>query len=789
MKTIHASTRTHYLARFCIFLIMAALIAGIAGCGPSQYNLKISSTEGGSVTVPGEGTFTYNEGTVVDLVAEADEGYRFVDWTGYVPAIADVTAAATNITLTLTMNGHYSITASITANFALDICLEIRDWYDFDAIRDNLCLSYILMNDLDSTTAGYAQLASPTANGGQGWEPIGASNHPFRGIFNGRGNEICDLFISRPSEGGVGFFGSVGEAGAIKDIGVVNVTVVIGDECVGGLVGYNRGTVSNCYSTGNVTGDFQVGGLVGRNHGTVRNSYSTGSVNGDVEVGGLVGGNEYEREGVEGTVSDSYSTGSVTGEDSIGGLVGGSWGGTVNNSYSTGSVTGKDDVGGLVGANGGTVNNSYSIGNMTGEERVGGLAGYSSGTVSNCHSIGSVIGYENVGGLVGYNNGPVSNSYYNCDEVLINGQHGITVGALFDEGFEEWLTNDRFLDVNEKLSQENGYYVVNNIKDFKELLAFGQDDTLRFRLTNDLDLAGEPNFYIPYLAGEFDGNGHKISNLSFNFSFVSKVGLFGQLASDGTAHDMAAENINITACSHVGGLVGWSEGDVSDSYSTGSVTGDEYVGGLVGSNWGTVSNSYSTGSISGNVDVGGLVGYNVGDVISSCSTGSVIGKERVGGLVGLNDGAVRNSYSSADVTGEYDVGGLVGFSEWGTVSNCYAMGDVNGDLGVGGLVGGNDGTVRNSYSTGSVTGNEDVGGLVGRNWNTVSDSFWDTETSGQATSDGGTGKITAQMQDIATFSEAIWEIVGVASPGTRNPSYVWNIVEGVTYPFLSWQPV
>jgi len=483
--------------------------------------------------------------------------------------------------------------------------LEIQTWYDLDAVRNNLAGHHILMNDLDSTTAGYEELASPTANEGRGWDPIGVFDYdePFIGSLDGGGYEIRDLFINRPHKYGVGLFSAVGGAGVVQNIGVVNFTVA-GYVPVGVLVGWNDGLVVKCYCT-----------------------------------------------------------------------------------------------------------------------------------------MGNVAGDSDVGGLVGYSARFAVNSYYNYDEVLINGQHGITVGALFDEGFEEWLTNDKFLDVNERLSQEHGYYVINNVKDFKELLAFGQDDTLRFRLTNDLDLAGEPNFYIPYLAGEFDGNGHKISNLSFNFSFVSKVGLLGQLGSDGTAHDVAAENINITACSHVGGLVGWSEGDVSDSYSTGSVTGDEYVGGLVGSNWGTVSNSYSTGSISGNVDVGGLVGYNVGDVISSCSTGSVIGKERVGGLVGLNDGAVRNSYSSADVTGEYDVGGLVGFSEWGTVSNCYAMGDVNGDLGVGGLVGGNDGTVRNSYSTGSVTGNEDVGGLVGRNWNTVSDSFWDTETSGQATSDGGTGKI------------------------------------------------
>ena len=72
-----------------------------------QYDLTISSTAGGSVITPGEGTFTYGEGTVLDLVAEIDEGYQFYDWTGDVGTIADVNAAIT----TITMNGDYDITA------------------------------------------------------------------------------------------------------------------------------------------------------------------------------------------------------------------------------------------------------------------------------------------------------------------------------------------------------------------------------------------------------------------------------------------------------------------------------------------------------------------------------------------------------------------------------------------------------------------------------------------------------------------------------------------------------
>jgi hypothetical protein len=72
-----------------------------------EYELTISSTDGGSVTTPGEGTFTYGEGDGVNIVATPDAGYRFVNWIGDVGTIADVNAATT----TITMNGDYSITA------------------------------------------------------------------------------------------------------------------------------------------------------------------------------------------------------------------------------------------------------------------------------------------------------------------------------------------------------------------------------------------------------------------------------------------------------------------------------------------------------------------------------------------------------------------------------------------------------------------------------------------------------------------------------------------------------
>jgi len=203
---------------------------------------------------------------------------------------------------------------------------QITDWHHLHNVRNYLDDHFILVNNLDSATAGHEELASATANGGTGWDPIGSSDDLFTGTFDGQGYEIRDVVINRPTGGRTGLFGAVRE-GVVKNLGVVNATVTGYGE-VGGLVGWNEyGTVSNCYFAGSVIGNGNVGGLMGWNYyGTGNNSYSTGSVTGSSWVGGLVG---YD----SGPVSNSHSTSSVTGEDLVGGLVGLNDDGTVTNSF------------------------------------------------------------------------------------------------------------------------------------------------------------------------------------------------------------------------------------------------------------------------------------------------------------------------------------------------------------------------------------------------------------------------------------------------------------------------
>ncbi len=301
-------------------------------------------------------------------------------------------------------------------------------------MNDELDAWYVLGTNIDaSETSGW--------NSGQGFNPIGDFTVPFTGNFDGRGYAIRNLYINRPTENEVGLFGRVGVGADIKRVGLVDVDIT-GDGDVGGFVGENRGTITDCQSTGTISGgtnniggfvgenfrtgsiisccftgtvsgvNDNVGGFVGQNYdgGSISDSHSTGSVNGDDNMGGFVGLNSQDS-----IISDCYSTGSVIGtigSDDVGGFVGENEE-TIKNCYATGSVSGDDLLGGFVGYNdAGSINNCYSTGSVSGDARVGGFVGENEETISDCYSIGSASGGNRVGGFAAYNNaGSIINCY------------------------------------------------------------------------------------------------------------------------------------------------------------------------------------------------------------------------------------------------------------------------------------------------------------------------------------------------------------------------------------------
>jgi len=251
-------------------------------------------------------------------------------------------------------------------------------------------------------------------------------------------------------------------------------------------------------------------------------------------------------------------------------------------------------------------------------------------------------------------------------------------------------------------------------------------------LKADLDLAGIALYPIADLAGfmgVFDGNDYVIRNAEVNLPGSDYVGLFGCVGTGGQIKNLGVEDISILGSRYVAGLVGSNSGNISNCYSTGSVSGTDgtdSVGGLVGLNHGTISNCYSGGAVSGRGGVGGLVGFNHGTISNCYSSGSVGGDKYVGGLTGYNFSTISNCYATGSVSGAGSVGGLVGWNYWNsTIINCHSSGSVSGAGSVGGLVGWNywGSTIINCYSSGSVSGGSCVGGLVGTNCDAISECY------------------------------------------------------------------
>jgi hypothetical protein len=245
--------------------------------------------------------------------------------------------------------------------------------------------------------------------------------------------------------------------------------------------------------------------------------------------------------------------------------------------------------------------------------------------------------------------------------------------------------------------------------------------------------------------------------------------------------------INGGVTAYHGGIVGQSyQYNIISCTAEGTITGGSRQGGIAGElNDGNMTDCFADVDITGWLYNGGVAGYaDAGiplsfSIVRSRAIGNIscAGQDYIGGLVGYADGyRISQSFATGNVTGDDRVGGLVGYSS-SAISNSYAIGDVVGDDSVGGLVGNNDDTIQNSFSAGQVTGVTNVGGLVGLNGGTITNSFWDTETSGQTTSDGGTGKTTAEMKSLDTFLSGGWDIEAR------------SVDKNNGYPYLAWQSV
>jgi hypothetical protein len=270
-----------------------------------------------------------------------------------------------------------------------------------------------------------------------------------------------------------------------------------------------------------------------------------------------------------------------------------------------------------------------------------------------------------------------------------------------------------------------------------------------FKLMADIDMADCHDEYriIEGFTGSFDGNGRTIRNLTCTNARASQcMGLFA-VVNGGQVTDLtlADPNVGQAGNDYVGAIAGhlMRHGTVARcGVRRGYVRGKSYVGGLLGGNNGIVTECFSTTEVRGNQYVGGLAGQN--------------GLNRVDVVW---SGLLQDSYATGSVSGGSAVGGLVGYNDY-------------------------EGTIRNCYSAGAITGTSSVGGLVGENnRGRVYTSFWDIQTSGRASSPGGTGKTTSEMLDPNMFLQAGWLFVDLST----GPNHTWVASADAGYPILWWQ--
>lgn len=405
---------------------------------------------------------------------------------------------------------------------------------------------------------------------------------------------------------------------------------------------------------------------------------------------------------------------------------------TIKNLTVKGNVEGGTHVGGICGAAGSVTfsNCNFTQGGSFGIKshgnNSGGIAGYVTGQliVSQCSCNATILGNgDNTGGLIGYANDAVTMSN-NQVRGNIKGT-GLYTGGII------------------------GYILIYEQISLQKCIATGT-------------VQGNDN--VGGVVGGYQRSGYKKTSDEINkCSFVGKLkgannvgGILGYSFFMNTWHphydepscsftnSYAIVDIDATG-DHIGGLIGKDEG-YYDRWSVSNRYGDFTYVSICHYE---ISNSYSSGSISGKNYVGGLVGYkNRGSITKCFSNTSIYGTSHVGGIVGYGEGASDNSLT---LKSNLSICNVVNASE----SNA---GRVYGSVGSNVTIGANGSADENGALT---TCKVSIAGVV--------QDISDNEQSGASQ-----GASTLKYR--ANYVAKGWDF-----------NNDWDIQETETYPYKPWQ--
>lgn len=231
------------------------------------------------------------------------------------------------------------------------------------------------------------------------------------------------------------------------------------------------------------------------------------------------------------------------------------------------------------------------------------------------------------------------------------------------------------------------------LKNIAELVNEEWKSDINITLTDDIDLTGIDWTpigidYNHQYTGTFDGGGHTITGLAVTGS-DQYAGLFGRIGSGGTVKNVTLKDVKIESnhsSGNVGGVAGWSYGNIEYCSVSGSVSSNSTAGGVVGyQSDGAITGCNSSATVKGMVRAGGVAGAtNSGASLTGCyATGSVSVENNTtsaayaGGVVGSNGASstLTACYATGSVTGSGSgtiyTGGVTGTNDCGTLTACY----------------------------------------------------------------------------------------------------------------------
>ena len=255
---------------------------------------------------------------------------------------------------------------------------------------------------------------------------------------------------------------------------------------------------------------------------------------------------------------------------------------------------------------------------------------------------------------------------------------------------------------NITLNKDKGYtddgqgnYTVTSAEGLKNIAELVNEEwklDINIILTNNIDLTGidwtpiGTSFSNSY-TGTFNGGGHTITGLTVTGS-NEYAGLFGRIGSGGKVMNVKLEGVQIESdneMSAVGGVVGYSYGNIENCSVSGSVSSNSTAGGVVGAQLGgSITGCNTSATVKGVTYAGGIAGYtNGGGSLTGCyATGSISVENNTtnaawaGGVVGSNGSSTLTAcYATGSVTssgsGTIYAGGVTGTNDFGTLTACY----------------------------------------------------------------------------------------------------------------------